>query len=75
MFRKCISCNLHLNGEKIYSKTNNNNKNQTHMDVEMGKRFNVKQKIPYYLYQRSNLTIEGSSISDGRSLCKKIKRK
>ena len=75
MFRKCISCNLHLNGEKIYSKTNKNNKKQTHMDVEMGKRFNVKQKIPYYLYQLSKLTIVKSNISDVRSLCKKKKQK
>lgn len=45
------------------------------MDVEMGKRFNVKQKIPYYLYQLSKLTIVKSNISDVRSLCKKKKQK
>ena len=37
---------------------------QTHIDVETGKKFSVKQRIPYYFYKRSNLTTVRSSISD-----------
>ena len=54
---------------------------QTHIDVETGKKFSVKQRIPYYFYKRSNLTTVRSSISDvshykkGKKEKKKEKRK
>lgn len=42
--------------------------------LKWGKKFNVKQKMPYYLYQLSKLTIVKSNISDVRSLCKEKKK-